>query len=139
MIIKKIFLPIFITLFFSQNIYAIELDWLHDYNQALKEAKAQHKDIYLFVGADKCRFCERFKKETLSNKEVLKKLHKDYVLLYLSRDRHKIPKRFKTWSVPRHYFLTSEGKLIVAARGSREVAGFFDILDEVDLQKDDPK
>lgn len=127
----------FILLFlFLSSLYSIELDWEHNYYNALKTAKEQNKDVYLFVGADVCRWCDRFKKTTLSKKCVIKRLKKDYVLLYMSRDRHDIPKHFEVKGVPRHYFLTSDGKVIHADRGSREVDGFFDLLEEVDLKKE---
>jgi len=129
----KIFI---LSIIFISSLYGIELNWLHDYNKALEIAKKEHKDVYLFVGADECRFCDRFKELTLSKKSVMNRLEKEYVPLYLSRDRHFIPKRFAIKGVPRHYFLTSNGKIIHDDRGSREPAGFFDILDEVELKKD---
>jgi len=127
---------IIITLLFS-SLSAKELNWLHHYDSALQLAKMQNKDVYLFIGADECRFCDKFKRETLSNKEVIKKLRENFILLYLSRDQHKIPKRFKTKGVPQHYFLTPEGKIILTTNGSREIPGFYLLLEEVDLLKDD--
>jgi len=127
---------IILTLIFISSLQGIELNWLHDYDKALEIAKKENKDVYLFVGADECRFCDRFKEMTLSKKEVIDKLQEDYILLYLSRDQHKIPKHFAIKGVPRHYFLTSDGKIIHDDRGSREVAGFYDILDEVELKKE---
>jgi len=127
---------IFMILFFS-TLQGLELNWLNSYNTALKQAQREHKGVYLFVGADNCRWCERFKKLTLSDDYVIKKLKEDYVLLYMSRDRDKIPSKFVVRGVPRHYFLTSEGCVIHADRGSREVAGFLELLEEVDLKKSD--
>ena len=127
---------ILLTLFFSSFLYSIELNWLHDYDKALVKAKKENKDVYVFIGADVCRFCDLFKKVTLSKKEVIDTLKEDYILVYLSRDRHKIPKNFAIRGVPRHYFLTSDGKIIHEDMGSREPAGFYSILDEVDLKKD---
>lgn len=126
---------ILITLFIS-SLFSANIDWLHDYNKALSLAKAQDKDVYLFVGADECRWCDRFIDMTLSKEEVIKKLEEDYILLYMSRDKHDIPKKFERYGVPRHYFLTYTGKIIHDDRGSREPAGFYNILDEVDLKKD---
>jgi len=113
-----------------------ELDWLHDYDKALIQAKQEKKDVYLFIGADKCKFCDRFKKVTLSNKEIIETLKKDYVLVYLSRDQHKIPAWFKTKGVPRHYFLDADGKIFHDTWGGREVKGFYDVLDEAELKKE---
>ena len=125
---------IFLCVFVS-SLYSIELDWIHDYDVALLQAKKENKEVYLFVGADVCKWCDRFKKMTLSSNEVIKKLEESYILLYMSRDRHKIPKKFKVKGVPRHYFLTSDGEIIYTARGSREIDGFYDLLEEVDVAK----
>lgn len=119
----------------SSALFGAELDWFHDYNKALEVAKKEQKGVYMFVGADVCRWCDRFKDVTLSKKEVIKRLEEEYVLLYLSRDRHNIPKHFEVKGVPRHYFLRNDGSLIHADRGSREVDGFFALLDEVSLKK----
>lgn len=124
-----------IMMIFTPALYCIELDWSHNYEQALAQAKEEKKDVYLFIGADKCKFCDRFKTTTLMDKEVLKRLKKEYVLLYMSRDQHKIPSRFKTKGVPRHYFLTPQGKIIHQTWGGREVHGFYDVLDEAELNK----
>lgn len=124
-------------IFISASLFGATSGWLHDYNEALREAKLQNKGVYLFVGADKCRWCERFKELTLSKKEAIDRLKEEYVLLYLSRDRHVIPKHFEVRGVPRHYFLTNEGELIHADKGSREVDGFLDLIEEVNLKKED--
>lgn len=113
---------------------ATELNWINDYDKALKQAKIEKKSVYLFIGADVCVWCDRFKDLTLSKKHVIKKLQEEYVLLYLSRDRHVIPKQFETKSVPRHYFLKSSGEIIYADKGSREPDGFLALLDEVSLK-----
>lgn len=124
-----------LTIIIVSSLYSYELNWINDYNKALEIAKKEHKDIYVFVGADKCRFCDRFKDLTLSKKEVIDRLKEEFILVYLSRDQHKVPKNFAIKGVPRHYFITPKGEIIHHDRGSREPAGFYDILDEVDLKK----
>ena len=62
---------IILTLLFSSLLFSAELDWIHDYDKALVEAKKENKDVYIFIGADVCRFCDLFKKVTLSKKEVI--------------------------------------------------------------------
>ena len=111
----------------------VELDWEHNYNKALATAKKENKAVYLFIGADNCRHCDRFKSQTLSNKVLINDMKKAYILLYMSRDQHNIPEGFERYGVPMHYFLTPEGKIIAVIQGSRELAGWYDVLDEVDL------
>jgi len=128
---------IILTFIFVTSLFGVNLNWEHNYYQALHDAKEQGKDVYLFIGADDCRFCDLFYKNTLSKKFVMDKLKENFIPLYMSRDQHKIPNRFERYGVPRHYFLTPEGKIIHEDRGSREPDGFFSILDEVDLKKED--
>ncbi|AKF25747.1 thioredoxin [Sulfurovum lithotrophicum] len=131
--IGKVLLSLFLLI---SALDAIELNWEHNYQNALAKAKKEHKMVYLFVGADKCRHCDRFKKQTLSNKELIETMKKEYVLLYMSRDRHEIPDKFEKYGVPMHYFLTADGKIVAVVQGSRELAGWYDVLDEVELKKE---
>jgi len=125
---------LFLILLLLTSLAAYETDsWLHDYNKALQLAKKEHKGIYLFVGADRCKFCKMFKEKTLSKQAVMKRLNEEYIPLYLSRDQHKIPKKFEQFGVPRHYFLDQNGKILFSTFGVLEPAGFFTILDEAEL------
>jgi len=123
-------------LLFISTLDATELNWEHNYNNAITTAKKEKKMVYLFIGADNCRHCDRFKKQTLSNKELIEKMKKEYVLLYMSRDQHNIPDRFEKYGVPMHYFLTAEGKIIAVIQGSRELEGWYDVLDEIELTRE---
>ena len=127
---SKIFFVLFL-LFSTLN--AAELNWEHDYDNALASAKKENKMVYLFIGADICKHCDRFKEQTLSNKTLIERMKKKYILLYMSRDQHKIPDGFEKYGVPFHYFLTPTGKIVAEVQGSRELEGWYDVLDEIDL------
>jgi len=129
----KVFMVIVL---FTMSVSAIELHWLNDYQKAIKIAKNENKGVYVFIGADRCRFCDILKKEALSKPNVLKRLTKKFVPVYLSRDKDKVPQQFSIKGVPRHYFLTKDEKLIHQDQGSREESGFLLMLDEVDLETD---
>jgi thiol:disulfide interchange protein len=135
-----LFIYLLLSLFLSTvALQGIELDWEHDYHRALQDAKQEHKVVYLFIGADKCRYCKKFKKMTLSKPEVIERMKKDFILLYMSRDQHQIPDGFELYGVPRHYFLTSGGKIIRTEQGIWDPQGWFTILDEVLSERDDPE
>ena len=129
---KKLLLPIL----FISSLLASEINWIHDYEDALEIAKQQNKDIYIFIGADDCRFCVLFKKKALSKESVIERLNEEYIPVYLSRDQHIVPFIFETQGVPRHYFVTSDGEIFHDDRGSREESGFLSILDEAELKKE---
>ena len=130
---SKIFFVLFLL---SSTLNAVELNWEHNYDNALASAKKEHKMVYLFIGADVCKHCDRFKEQTLSNKTLIERMKKKYILLYMSRDQHKIPDGFEKYGVPFHYFLTPTGKVIAEVQGSRELEGWYDVLDEIDLGAD---
>ncbi len=125
-----------LSVLFISSLSASEINWINDYDDALEKAKQENKDIYVFIGADECRFCVLFKKKALSKKSVIERLNKEYIPVYLSRDQHIIPSNFATQGVPRHYFVSSDGKVFHEDRGSREESGFLSILDEAELQKE---
>jgi len=113
------------------------LDWPDNYKEALAQAKKEKKDIYLFIGSEDCKFCEKLKKEVFSQKEVVDKLKKDYVLIYLSTVIDDIPSQFEINPIPRHYFLTDTGSVIYTTIGGRSKEGFYELLDDVKEIKED--
>ena len=123
-----------VILIFISSLWSLDLDWEHDLNKALEQAKIENKAVYFFIGADRCRWCDRFNKLTLSDEKIIKRLKDEYVLLYMNRDHHDVPKNFEKYQVQRHYFLDSNGKILYKTRGSREVSGFNSLLDEVELE-----
>jgi len=120
---------------FSITLFASELHWLHNYDEALKSAETQKKDIYLFIGADRCRFCKKFRETTLADEKVKQMLSKHFVTLYLSRDRHAIPDGFERFGVPRHYFLDANGKILDEDAGLLDSDAFLGLMDEVQLYR----
>jgi thioredoxin-related protein len=124
-----------ILIFALLSSLSAEFDWPSDYDEALQKAKVEKKDVYLFIGSAYCRYCEKMKRTTLSDKDVLKRLKKSYVTIYMSRDIDDIPSQFKTKPVPRHYFVSPKGEVIYTTIGSRSKEGFFELLDEVEESK----
>ena len=121
-----------ILIFALLSSLSADFDWPSDYDEAIAKAKVEKKDVYVFIGSAYCRYCEKMKKTTLSDKDILKRLNKDFVSIYLSRDIDDIPEKFKTKPVPRHYFVNTKGKIIYTTIGSRSKEGFFELLDEVE-------
>jgi protein disulfide-isomerase len=67
-----------------------ESDWLHDYNKAQEEAKANHKLLFLnFTGSDWCGWCIKFDKEILSQPQFKNYAHDNLVLVELDFPRRK--------------------------------------------------
>ncbi len=78
-----------------------ESDWLHDYNKAQEEAKANHKLLFLnFTGSDWCGWCIKFDKDVLSQPEFKNYAHDNLVLVELDFPRRKsLPTEVKKQNV----------------------------------------
>ncbi len=67
-----------------------ESDWLHDYNKAQEEAKANHKLLFLnFTGSDWCGWCIKLDKDIFSQPQFKNYAHDNLVLVELDFPRKK--------------------------------------------------
>ena len=120
-----------LTFILTSSLFA-SAEWFNNYYDAIKVAQEENKRVYMLIVSDDCRWCKKFERTTLKDKKLMKKMSSQYVLLHLSRDRHYIPKKFKTTPVPRHYFLTNRGEEIFPVVGYRDIETFNNFLDTVD-------
>lgn len=132
---------ILILLILTSSLFSAEtltkINWLHDYNKALELAKKQNKNVYVYISADTCRLCKKFKESTLSKKCVKARLNSDFIPLNLSRDQHTIPDKFEKFGAPRHYFLNPKGDIIYEINGVFKPDGFLEILDDIEMYQED--
>ena len=67
-----------------------ESDWLHDWNKAQEEAKANHKLLFLnFTGSDWCGWCIKLDKDIFSQPQFKNYAHDNLVLVELDFPRRK--------------------------------------------------
>ncbi len=124
----------FLSLLLVTQLLAIDLPWLHSIEEAKMIAQKERKDIYVFIGAEHCNFCVRYKNEVLSDRQV-QKILQNYVTVFLNRDKHKVPAYFEKFGVPRHYFLKPDGTIYYDDAGIKGVNGFFLMIDEASLNR----
>ena len=120
-----------LSLLFSVSLFGAQLHWVHNYDKGLALAKKEHKDVYLMIGADACRFCKKFKETTLKDTKVINALNAAFVTVYLSRDRHFIPDKFERYGAPRHYFLKPSGEIYDEDAGYIAPERFLSLIKEV--------
>ncbi len=116
------------------SLYGGELGWSDDYEKSLKLAKVENKSVYVFVTSSTCRWCRKFEDTTLQDKEVLKKLHEKYILVHADRDMDDLPKWFDVKRVPKHYFVTADGKEIYSFLGYWDSLDFKSYLGDVNKE-----
>ena len=120
---------IFLVLLLVSSLFSFE--WSDDYDGAFEIAKKEHKNVYVMVGTANCPYCTKMKEITLSDEEVINKLKKDYVYIYLSRDIDDIPNQFAMPFSPAHYFLDENKEIIYSTAGYKNKKTFFKILKEI--------
>jgi len=125
---------LFIVLSLISSLFSF--DWPDDYQAALTQAKKEHKNVYVMVGFANCPYCTKMEEITFADQEVMKKLKKDYIYIYLSKDIDDIPKQFTIPFSPAHYFLEANGEVIYSTAGYKNKATFFKILKEVKAEQE---
>ena len=118
-----------IILFLVVGLFGSGLGWSSNYKQALKDAKKEHKLVYVLITSDSCPWCRKFENTTLKDKVILKRLFSEFEVVHLSRDRNVIPKGFKSAPIPRHYFVDSNGHILYSSLGYRKADHFDAFMD----------
>jgi len=91
---------------------ATQLQWLDNYDAAMKKAEKENKLIYVFISSSTCGWCDKFEKTTLQDENVKERLNREFVSVHLVREFDEVPSKFATSPVPRHYFTDSQGNIL---------------------------
>ena len=126
---KHIILLIFTTV----AIFAQSLNWLDSFNKAKEIAKKSNKPIMVYVEAKHCPWCEKMKEEVLEDKDTIRVLNKEYVLVKLDIDSKDVKRYFpNTYMTPTTYFTTHDLKPLAQIIGYTNNEFFFWYLGDVD-------
>jgi len=69
---------------------AADTQWLTNYEQALKQAKAEHKRVLMdFTGSDWCAWCQKLDREVFELREFKDYASKNFVLLMVDFPQHR--------------------------------------------------
>ena len=99
-----------------------------EYQQALKKAKEEKKDIILLMVSNFCPWCQKLEKVVLSKKELNAQIHKKYIPLILNKDAGDFPKAFETPMVPTVYFVDFQDEKI-----KKKVVGYNNRIDLINI------
>ncbi len=86
------------------------LQWGTDLNQAMQEAKATNKSIFVDFYADWCAYCKEMDEVTYTDPQVKSKLNQNYVLLKVDVDENpSISSKYQAYSLPTMIILDANG------------------------------
>jgi len=122
---KKILLiMMFVTALFSQE------EWFTNYNKAISSAKETGKPIYIFEEMIGCPHCVEFKTTTLKDKEIIKSLKRDFVLLKFTYDKSNIPTYLESDYFPAHFVIDSNEEIITETTGFKTIEMFSVLMED---------
>ncbi len=120
---KRVLLIITILLF---PLFSSGINWYTDVEKAKADAQKQQKIIFVFVESKHCPYCTQMKEETLSDKDVIRTLNRDYIPLKIDFDTPQGRKYFGATTVmPTSYFYAPNGKLLETLEGLQNLEFFF--------------
>ena len=79
---KKVVLLFILSLI----LFANHVNWLGNYDKALKIAKKEHKPILVLLVKNSCKECKDIIRKYFSNKSYIDKINKDYICVILNYD-----------------------------------------------------
>ncbi len=111
---------------FSVVVFANSINWIVDIDKAQKLAKKENKIIMVYVEAKHCPWCEKMKATTLSDKDVVRNLNRDYISLKVDADSPKTQKLFGNVAItPTTMFFSPNGDALEMLEGYQELEFFF--------------
>lgn len=130
---QKFILTFLSMVAFAASCFAGEAVWLHDFDAAKKQAKAEDKSIFInFTGSDWCGWCIRLEKEVFEKEAFKKYAAENLVLVEIDFPKKKeqsaelkaqnkaLDKKFKIRGYPTLFLLDSEGEKLSGDVGYRK-------------------
>ena len=93
---------------FSNLLLSQSLHTYTNYNEALAQAKKQHKPLLMFIYTDYCSWCDKMKKNTLSHQKTIEFINKNYIFLSINKEKDAFPKEFIPRYIPTTYLIDSK-------------------------------
>ena len=116
---------------FDTNIVKSKSVKYEGFDQALKEAKKEHKVIMLEAMSKECHFCRKMDREVLIEKEVVDVLKKDFISVKIDISTTKLPLGLTTTLTPSFIFIDENAKVLTTMPGTWGKDDFLQILKEV--------
>ncbi len=113
------------------TILSISTLFSSNYEDALIEAKKEHKIIMIMLEKENCKFCKKMEDEVLIDKNVSKILDRDFILLKLDVNRDELPLGLKKDMTPTFAFVKESGVMFSLIPGAWKRDDFISLLEYV--------
>ncbi len=100
-----------LILAFAISLQAGQLQFGHNFKNALQKAKKQNKEVMMMYSAKWCPECNYMKEVVFKDKKVSKYIQKNFIFLSLDIQNDKLPKGFDYVGIPTFFFIKDNAKL----------------------------
>lgn len=106
-----------------------DVAWFDNLNAALARASTEFKPLLVIITSPGCPWCERFKRETLAEREAVAALD-NFVCVEIDSIRDpETPRRYQIRNVPATLILSGDGRLQWGTEGFMNLKAFLKFID----------
>ena len=117
------------------TVRAADVNWTHDYDEALKKAKADKKLVMIDIYTDWCGWCKKLDKDVYTDKSIQEKLAKGFICVKINPEKNsknkKVAKDFGVKGFPYIAFVDADGKKLDEIGGYMPAKDFGKVIDRV--------
>ncbi len=125
---------LFVILFSLTPLLSGGLNWVHSYDKAVAQAKTEQKNIFVFIEAEHCPYCEQMLEDVLSTKYISNAL-KHFVPLKLKLNSKDVKTHFSgAFVTPTSYFITPQKEPLEEIIGYTTEEFFFWKIDTAEAE-----
>jgi thioredoxin-related protein len=88
-----------------------------NYEEAFSLAKKDNKAVFILFSTEYCRWCNKLKETTLKDSLLKSRLEKEFIVLFLDRDKDKYPNKYKIKGVPAVYMTDKNEEIFTSMVG----------------------
>ena len=99
------------------------------FNEAVVQAKNEHKIILLEIYGTNCHFCEKIEREVFPKERVMKELKDNFIVLKINGDEEYIPLNIEKQMTPMHVFITEKKDIKDMTFGISNEKEFLELLE----------
>ena len=95
-----------------------EVSWFHSPDKALAAAETSQRPLLLFVGSKHCRYCQKMKRQTFANQQVVKQIQQGFVPLAIDADASpEVVKQLGVQGLPTTIVVSPQGTVLARLKG----------------------
>ena len=92
------------------SLIASEIQFEHDFDQALQKAKSQNKEVMMMYSATWCPECSYMKEVAFKDRELADYIQKHFIVLSLDIQKDELPDGFDFPGIPAFFFIDENAK-----------------------------